>query len=127
MLKRIKNFTVALAVLVGASLGQAQKAAEIFIPIGQSPGLSGKYTSQGKITAVDARNQTISVADSGGTYSVKITKLTQIWLDRSKLKATPQKGAFADLRKDLRIEVKYVNNQRKDKGSAEWIKVQVAP
>jgi hypothetical protein len=125
MLKRLKGIVVAITLLCGLSLAYGQKAAEIFIPIGQSPGISGKHTSIGKVTAIDTRNQTITVADSSvGIYTVKVTKRTQIWLDKSKLKLTNEKGAFTDFRKDLLVEVKYENNQRKDKGSAEWIKVQ---
>jgi hypothetical protein len=104
----------------------AQKATEIFIPVGKSPGLSGKHTSIGKITAIDTLNRTITVADSARSHDVKITERTKIWLDRSKLKLTNQKGAFTDLRKGLLVEVKYEVNQLKDKSPAEWIKVQIA-
>ena len=125
MLKLFKRVIAASTLLWGLSPVYGQKAAEIFIPVGQSPGLSGKHTSIGKITAIDAREQTIAVADSAGSYTVKITERTQIWLDKSKLKLTNQKGAFADFRKDLLVEVKYEDNQRRDKVPAEWIKVQI--
>lgn len=125
MLKHFKIAVVALTLLLSLPYVYGQKATEIFIPVGQSPGLSGKYTSIGKITAIDVPNQTITVADSSGSYDVKMTERTQIWLDRSKLKSTNQKGAFVDLRKDLLVEVKYEHNQRKEKGPAEWIKVQI--
>jgi hypothetical protein len=125
MLKHFKIAVVALILLLSMPYVYAQKATEIFIPVGQSPGLSGKYTSVGKITAIDVANQTITVADSSGSYEVKISERTQIWLDKSKLKSTNEKGAFTDLRKDLLVEVKYQHNQRQDKGPAEWIKVQI--
>jgi hypothetical protein len=125
MLKFFKGVVVAIALLGGLPPVYGQKSTEFFIPVGQSPGLSGKYTSLGKIAAIDARNQTITVADSGGTYTVKLMKRTQIWLDKSKLKSTNQKGVFADLRKGLLAEIKYENNQRKNNGLAEWIKVQI--
>jgi len=125
MLKLLKGAVVALTLLWGMPYVYGQKATEIFIPVGQSPGLSGKHTSLGKITAIDVPNRTITVADSSGSYTVKITGRTQIWLDKSKLRSTNQKGAFTDLRKDLLIEVKYEGNQRQDTGSAEWIKAQI--
>ena len=125
MLKFYKRAIIAVALLWGMPSVYGQKATEIFIPVGKSPGLSGKYTSIGKITAIDTLNRTITVADSSESYNVKITERTQIWLDKSKLRLTNQKGAFTDLRKDLLVEVKYENNLRKDKGSAEWIKVQI--
>ncbi len=125
MLKHLRMAVAALTLLGGLPCVYAQKATEIFIPVGQSPGLSGKYTSIGKITAIDTANRTITVADSRGSYEVKITEQTQIWLDKSKLKATSQKGGFKDIRKGLLVEVKYQNNQRQVKGPAEWIKMQV--
>ncbi len=124
MLKLFKGVVVAITLLWGLLPVYGQKAAEIFIPVGQSPGLSGKYTSIGKITVIDVREQTIAVADSAGSDTVKITERTQIWLDKSKLKLTNQKGAFADFRKELLVEVKYEDNQRQDKRAA-WIKVQI--
>ena len=125
MLKYFRTAVAVLALVSSLPYVYAQKATEIFIPVGKSPGLSGKYTSIGKITAIDAANQTLTVADSAGSYEVKATAHTQIWLDKSALKATNHKGAFADLRQGLLVEVKYENNQRKDKGPAEWIKVKI--
>ena len=125
MLKNYRMAIVVITLLWAMPHAYGQKATEIFIPVGQSPGLSGMYTSIGKITAIDVPNQTITVADSSGSHEVKIAERTQIWLDKSKLKSTSQKGAFADLRKDLLVEVKYENNLRKEKSSAEWIKVQI--
>lgn len=126
MLKFFKGVVVTIILLCwGMPYVYGQKATEIFIPVGQSPGLSGKYTSIGKITAIDVLNQTIAVADSLRIYYVRITGRAKIWLDKSKLGLTNQTGAFTDLRKGLLVEVKYEDNQRKDKGSAEWIKVQI--
>ena len=53
-----------------------------------------------------------------------MTSRTQIWLDRSKLRLSNQKGTLADLRKGLTVEVKYANGE-KEKGVAEWIKVEL--
>ncbi len=125
MLKHFRISFAIVALLWGLPNTYGQKATEIFIPVGESPGLSGKYTSIGKITAIDLANQTITVADSSGSYEVKIAERTQIWLDKSKLRSTSQKGAFTDLRKDLLVEVKYEKNLRRDRGEAEWIKVQI--
>jgi len=100
----------------------AQKATEMFIPIGQSPGLSGKYTVIGKIDATRNQDQTITVTDSTESHTFKVTERTKIWLDRSKLKLTNQKGAFEDLQMGLLVEVKYESEERKD--AAKWIKVQ---
>jgi len=101
---------------------RAQKATEIFIPIEKSPGLSGKYTVIGKIDSTRNQDQTITVTDSTESHIFKVTERTKIWLDRSRLKLTNQKGAFEDLQMGLLVEVKYEGEEHKD--AAEWIKVQ---
>jgi hypothetical protein len=99
---------------------------ERFIPIGESPGLSGKYTVIGKLQSVNAREQTCSVVAASGALNVKVTSRTKIWLDRSRLRQTNLKGTFADLRPGATVEVKPEGHQRGvSSGPAEWIKVQV--
>jgi hypothetical protein len=109
----------------GLPYAYGQKTTEMFIPIGQSPGLSGKVTIIGTIETVNARNRTIVVAGSSGKWSAEVTKGTHIWLDRSKLGLSSQYGTFADLREGRRVEVKYEGTERKSKGPAAWIKVQL--
>lgn len=116
---------VAITVLWGSLYAHGQKMTEIFIPIGQSPGLSGTYSIIGKIDEINAQDQTIVIVDSSGRYSAKITSRTRIWLDRSTLGLTNQEGEFRDLRKGLTVEIKYEDPERKDGGDAEWIKVQM--
>ncbi len=65
----------------GQALGQQQT--EFYIPIGESPGLSGTYTEVGQILSFDAGTRTLSLAARGGTRPVRITSDTDIWLDRS--------------------------------------------
>lgn len=125
MLKLLTRIGVTLTLLLGVPGVYGQKATEIFIPLGKSPGLSGKYTTIGKIDTANAQDQTITMTDSLGSYTIKITERTKIWLDNSKLKSTNRKGAFADLRKGRLAEVKYADSARKDKGIAEWIKIQM--
>jgi len=114
---------LAIALLGAISHAHGQKETELYIPIGQSPGLSQKYTSIGEIAEVDPRAKTVTIADPAGRRTVKITEKTRIWLDRSKLKRTNLPGSFADLQKGRRVEVKYEDPQRRD--VAEWVKVEV--
>ena len=100
-----------------------QKATEMYIPLGQSPGLSGKYTLIGVIERINIQEQTISVVGPSGTQIAKITDRTKIWLDRTMLKLTNLKGSFADLRKGRKVEIKYEDPEHKE--SADWIKVQI--
>jgi hypothetical protein len=114
---------LAIALLGAISHVHGQKETELYIPIGQSPGLSQKHTSIGEIAEVDPRAKTVTIADPAGRRTVKITEKTRIWLDRSKLKRTNLAGSFADLQKGRRAEVKYEDPQRRD--VAEWVKVEV--
>ncbi|MFQ5847661.1 MAG: hypothetical protein ACE5IQ_08355 [Candidatus Methylomirabilales bacterium] len=118
---------VAIAVLLwgGTPYAHGQKATEMFIPLGQSPGLSHKVTIIGTIQSVKSRGQSITVAGPSRTWRAKVTDRTRIWLDRSTLRLPNQYGTFATLRKGQVVEIKYQGKERKDNGRAEWIKVQV--
>jgi hypothetical protein len=100
----------AMIALLSSAPALGQKATEQFIPIGQSPGLSGQYTSVGTIEAADATGRTISV----GGRSVQVTERTRIWLDFAA-------GGFDDLQPGRRAEVMYEDDARKE--FAAWIKV----
>ena len=128
----IRRFVVALVGMSAFLLGSApapsaQEMTEQYIPIGRSPGLSGKYTVIGKLQSVNAREQICSVASAVGIVNAKITERTKIWLDRSLLRQPNVKGTIADLKPGLTVEVKPEGHQSgAPSGPAEWIKVQVA-
>jgi hypothetical protein len=103
----------------------AQKATELYIPIGQSPGLSGKYTLMGKIVAVNTPTHTITMTDAAGAQTVTMAPGTRIYLDRGKAGLPNAQGTLADCRTGDAIEVKFVDNA--PSRPAEWIKVQKAP
>ena len=109
-----------IALLWGVSYAHGQKSTERYIPIGQSPGLSDKYTYIGTIQAVAPEKRTITA----GGRTVKITDQTRIWLDRSKLKQSNLIGNIADLHPGSRVEVKYDDSTRPQ--AAYWIKVEIA-
>jgi hypothetical protein len=125
MLKGVMGVVAIGVLLLGGTLyAYGQKATEMFIPIGQSPGLSNKISIIGTIETIDPRAQTIVVTGSSGSWSATITDRTKIWLDKSKLRLPNQRGTFTDLRKGLLAEVKYEEVGEK-RGPAEWIKVQI--
>ena len=102
----------------------AQKETELFIPIGQSPGVSGKLSVMGKCGPVIPHDSVVSlVQQQGSTTNCRIDHCTAIYLDRSKLKLTNIKGTLSDIKPGSLMEVKYLDN--KPAGLAEWIKVQV--
>ena len=122
MLKYPTAVGVTLGLLAGLSLAHPQKTTERFIPIGESPGLSGKYTKIGNIDAVSTQDRTMTMSAPSGTYTVRIAEETHIWLDKSKIKSTSQEGVFSDLQAGRMVEVKYKDNDLE--GPAEWVKVQ---
>jgi len=109
-----------------ASAPSAQLMTEQYIPIGQSPGLSGKHTVIGKLQSVNPHAQICTVAGTTGPLNVRITERTKIWLDRSKLKQPNLQGTIADLRPGATVEVKPEAHQGGvSSAPAEWIKVEV--
>ncbi|MEE9294131.1 MAG: hypothetical protein V3W34_04080 [Phycisphaerae bacterium] len=124
MQRRLSGIAAIIALLSWAPTAYGQQAAERFIPVGQSPGISGKYSYIGEIQQVDEQNRTITVAGAAGARTIKVTDQTKIWLDRSQLRLTNQTGTMADLRVGRRVEIKYADYTTRE--SAEWIKVVVA-
>lgn len=124
MQKVVMGLGGSLLLLCSLTFAHGQKATERFIPIGRSPGLSHKVTHMGKITGVNSRVRSITVAGSMGVHTVKVTERTQIWLDYTKRKMTNQTGNFADLQQGRIVEVKYIDPQRK--ALADWVKVEMA-
>lgn len=116
---------VAAALLCGAAPLGAQEATERFIPIGQSPGISGTYAYLGEVVAVDAARNTVTVRGPAGDRTIAVTERTRIWLDRSALRQSNLTGAIADLQVGRRVEVKFEDSERREK--ADWIKVAVPP
>lgn len=123
----MKNWVIVslLGILLAMPVaGFAQKTTELYIPLGQSPGLSGKNTLIGKIVQIDALNNTITMADAAGTYSVSMAPATRLYLDKSKAGLPNSQGALTDCNVGDPIEVKFVDNARSK--PVEWIKVQKA-
>jgi len=122
MRKSLIALGAVIALLLGAPLALGQMMTEQFIPMGQSPGLSGKHTDLGEIKQVDVEGRTITLGGAAGGRAVAVTERTRIWLDRSKLQQTSVAGGFADLRKGRQVEVKYEDDERRQ--TAAWIKVE---
>ena len=119
-------YLAAILVVLAASGSHAhgQEATERFIPIGQSPGQSGKTTLIGSIQSVDAQGRQLTISTAAGVSKISVTERTKIWIDRSASKQTNSLGSVADLQAGRRVEVKW---DAKDKSRAEWIKVEAAP
>lgn len=122
MSKHLTIIGIICFLMIGAFSVYAEKATELYIPAGQSPGLSGKYTVMGKIDQVNPQNQTLKMSGSSGSYTVTLTKRTFIYLDRSKIKLSNTYGTLADCKVGDTVEVKFEDDSRNK--PIEWIKVQ---
>lgn len=110
-----------VVLLAGYSFAHGQQHTERYIPVGQSPGVSGKTSWIGVIEATDPKARTITLALGDRRLRIAITGRTRIWLDRSRLKQTALGGSYGDLQPGRRVEVKY--GDAKGERIAEWIKV----
>jgi len=108
--------------LAGASAADAQRATERFIPLGQSPGVSGRLSTIATIVAVDAEQRRIQLAGPAGPISVTLRDTTSIWIDRHELGLVAAAGAFEDCQQGRVAEVKYADPDTRQ--VAEWIKLQ---
>ncbi len=123
MLKITKYILIVLIFGIMIPWADAEKATELYIPIGQSPGLSGKYSLIGHIDTVDYQNQTLTMSNNSGSYTVRVMDNTWIYLDKSKIQQTNGYGTFSDCRKGQKAEVKFDQNAKGR--SAEWIKLEI--
>ena len=116
-----------LAALLGSSAAPAfaQKATEMFVPIGQSAGLSGKHTLLARVQSVNEAQRSVTLMHDGTAYTAKLGAQTPVWLDRSGLKQPNSVGSLGDVKPGMTVELKYQKNNR-GAGDAEWVKVQVA-
>ena len=124
MVSRYLGLVTMVVVLGSAFAVHAQEATEIYIPLGQSPGVSGKSSLIGTIESVDAAKRTVTVSGPSGARTVGLTDRTSIWLDRSLQKQPNRNGAMSDLQQGRRVEIKLRKGEPKP--VAEWVKIQVA-
>jgi hypothetical protein len=123
MLKRILFVAIIVGLVGVLSQALAEKTTELYIPLGQSPGVSGKLTVIGKIERVDAQNGALTLSNATGSYNVQVTENTKIYLDKSRLNQKNVYGALADCKKGMSAEVRFVDDERGR--PAEWIKLQL--
>jgi hypothetical protein len=123
MSKYITVTGILIVLLVMVPITAAEKATELYIPIGQSPGLSGKYAATGRIEQVSYSKNTLTMSAGSGTYTVKVSKRTMIYLDRSKMGQPNLYGSFADCKKGMMLEVRFEQDERGR--PAEWIKLEM--
>lgn len=109
--------------LITFSYCPAQKSTEMFIPVGQSPGLSGKYTVLGTVENFNAQDSILTLSTDAGNKVIKIKGQPKIWLDFSKLKSPNKNGTLNHVQIGLLVELKYTAN--KIDSTTDWIKIQM--
>jgi hypothetical protein len=113
---------LAVVLFCGASLAHGQRATERYIPLGQSPGVSGKQSTIGTIAGVAWERRQLELAGPDGLVRVRVEESTRIWIDRHRLGQSTVAGTFEDLREGRRAEVKYADPETRQ--VAEWVKVE---
>jgi hypothetical protein len=119
------RIALAAAVLAAAAPALAHRATERYIPIGASPGVSGKVTVIGVVSSMDRTQQTVWATEDGRDVVMTCNERTRFWLDRSKIRKTNLEGSIADCQAGRRIEIRFVNDDR-GAAVAAWVKVEIA-
>ncbi|MDH3763374.1 MAG: hypothetical protein OEU50_20560 [Gammaproteobacteria bacterium] len=119
--KTILGILLTVSLCLSYATGQAQQTTEKFIPIGMSPGVSGKSTYQGNITEVNVAAKSFSMQIDGDNKVISLAPTTRIWLDRSKSKKPNLDGEPGALESGSKVEVMM---DPKDPSKAAWIKIE---
>lgn len=125
MKKRIKIILLTITLVWIYSFSIAQKSTEIYIPVGKSPGISGKYSTIGRVEAINLTDSTITITIAGelGSHTIKCAKDTKIWVDKTSIKQFNKGANLIDIKIGSIIEIKYKGN--KSDALVEWIKIQI--
>jgi hypothetical protein len=121
-MRKLRIGVVLVAVLVcSGSFAHGQRATERFIPLGRSPGVSGKLTTIGTIVSVDPARRRLRIAGSAGPLEVALRDSTRIWIDRHERGLPTLSGTLEDCREGTTAEVKYADPETRQ--VAEWVKL----
>lgn len=101
----------------------SQQMTEIYIPLGQSPGVSDDALI-GEIVDVNSEAHTLKIRGPSGLQTVEVTKGTWVYLDRSRLKLANLYGDYGDFATGQTVEVKFQDPARRQ--VADWVKIDVA-
>lgn len=119
--KTILGIFLSVSLCLNFAVGQAQQTTEKFIPIGMSPGVSGKSSYQGNIIAVNSAAKSFSIQTDGDNKVISVAPTTRIWLDRSKSRKSSLDGEFGTLETGATVEVLMDPG---DPAKAAWIKIE---
>jgi hypothetical protein len=115
--------TVMATVSLLVTSAQAQRATEVLIPIGQSPGVSGISSVIGTIASCDPSNGIVTISTEKEQHTATLSRETKIYLDRSATKKSGTLGSRSDCQKGRRGEVKFVYEGQTRTARVEWMKI----
>ena len=102
----------------------AHRATERYIPIGSSPGVSGKLTLIG---TVEPRAETDSIirirTEDDRVVGFTWNESTRFWLDRTRVRRTNVPASWEHCREGRRVEVRFRDDDPTT-GIAAWVKVE---
>ena len=126
-LRKSLGLLLVMFLVLGVLKAEAQKATELFIPIGESPGISGLYSKIGTISTISEEGQTFVIADSAEqAHNVIVADSSNIWLDCTEIKQKNVSGSFAHIKVGALVEVKYFRAEDSSYTNvAEWIKIKI--
>jgi len=112
----IRAFVILLACVATQQMALSQKATEVYIPIGSSPGVSSK-SYVGTIKRLDYETRSIELDGPDGTKIIYANDETLYYLDRSSYGKKSATGDMHDCKVGLLIEV------LTDDDTIEWVKI----
>lgn len=118
----IRQLTAGIAgfVLAALTTAGAHPATELYIPIGQSPGISHLKSRIGPIASLSATQSGLTIALEGGSVYVAFDRNTKVYVQYADPGKANQLGTYADCRAGLTAEV-----YTADDGTVPWVKVLV--
>jgi hypothetical protein len=122
-MKTYTNCLLSLFLIATTAVSFGQKTTEMFIPIGQSPGVSGTQSVFGHIQSLSLAESTCTVATSEGDKTVELIGDPVIYLDYSKLNKPNKYGEISDITVGCNVELKFLDNEKRD--SLDWIKIEM--
>lgn len=117
-MNRLTEFALTTMVLLSCSVAMAQRTTEVYIPIGESPGVSGEQSIVGTIADVDYDRYSMIVSTGTERRTIEMTPDTRYYIDRSGEHEKSVAGNIHDCHEGQRIEA-YVDAD----GDAVWIKI----